>query len=343
MDILVNVTRGNVSESRHYGFLAVADSEGQAVFSSGPLENDAISFLRSSAKPLQALPLVESGAADRFGLTEAEIALACASHSGEDAHVAGVLSMLKKGGLSTEQLACGAHAPYHTPTAERILQQHQPYTVLHSNCSGKHTGMLLTCLHLGFPIEGYYESSHPLQQLLLHTVAEVATIPLEEVATGVDGCSVVCFGMTTLQMATTFARLAKPAWFERHGQPARAEAVRRITQAMMSNPFLVSGTGRHDLTLMEAAPGRVVSKIGAEAVWCMGFPEQGLGLAIKVEDGANRAHAAILVQALRQTGLLSQAEIDKFATQQVHPLHNVRGLVVGEYQPAFQLKAWKKN
>lgn len=340
MDILVDVVRGQTSESRHRGFLAIADSAGHPVFSSGPLENDVVSFLRSSAKPIQALPLIESGAADRFGLTEAEVALACASHSGEDNHVQGVLSMLEKGGLKPDQLLCGAHAPYHAPTAERLWRHNQDYSVLHSNCSGKHTGMLLTCKQLGFPTEHYNEPDHPLQQLLLHIMAEVAALPTSDIATGMDGCSVVCFGMTTLQMATVFARLADPAWFERNGQPERAIAVRRLTTAMMNHPFMVSGTGRNDLDLMEAAPGRVFSKAGAEAVWCMGFPTHRLGLAVKVEDGAARSHSTIIAHALRQAGLLSAEEIDTFAHKQVQPLRNVRGIKIGEYKPTFELKSW---
>lgn len=340
MENLIEVVRGGTSESRHRGFVAIADSEGQPVFTSGPLETDAVSFLRSSAKPIQALPLLESGAADRFGLSEAEIALACSSHNGEDAHVKGVQAMLDKGGLLADQLLCGTHPPYHAPTVERILRQNQDFSVLHSNCSGKHTGMLLICKHLGFPTERYNEPDHPLQQLLLRTVSQVATMPADQLATGMDGCSVVCFGMTTLQMATIFARLADPAWFERNQQPERATAVRRITTAMIQYPFMVSGTGRTDLDLMEAAPGRVVSKAGAEAVWCMSFPQSRVGLAVKVEDGAARAHATIVAHALRQTHLLTQTEIDIFAAKQIQPLRNVRGLPIGEYRPAFTMHAW---
>lgn len=340
MELLVDVVRGGISESRHYGYVAIADSAGNSVFTSGPLENDAVSFLRSSAKPIQALPLVESGAADYFNLTEAEVALACASHNGEEFHVATVSTMLEKANLSPDLLLCGAHAPYHAPTAEKLLREHRDYSVLHSNCSGKHTGMLLTCKYLGFPLENYNEPDHPLQQLLLKTISEVSGIPSDQIATGMDGCSVVCFGMTTLQMATMFARLAEPEWFERNDQPERAATVRRITLAMMHYPFMVSGSGRSDLDLMEAAPGRVFSKAGAEAVWCMGFPESHLGLALKVEDGTPRAIPTITAHALRQAGILTEAEIEQFANKQVHPLRNVRGLVIGEYRPAFELQKW---
>lgn len=340
MELLAEVVRGGISESRHHGFVAIADSAGRPVFTSGPLENDAISFLRSSAKPVQALPLVESGAADYFKLTEAEIALACASHSGEENHVATVAAMLEKADLSPDLLLCGAHAPYHAPTAEKLLRQHRDYNVLHSNCSGKHTGMLLICKYLGFPVENYNEPDHPLQQLLLRTMSEVAGIATNQIATGMDGCSVVCFGMTTLQMATIFARFADPAWFERNDQPERAAAVRRITAAMMHYPFMISGSGRTDLDLMEAAPGRVFSKAGAEAVWCMGFPARELGLAVKIEDGSPRAMPVIVAHALRQAGILNEAEIEQFATKQLHPLRNVRGLVIGEYRAAFDLQKW---
>jgi L-asparaginase II len=340
MEILAHVTRGGISESRHAGFIAVADATGQARLTSGPLDQDRVSFLRSAAKPFQAIPLVESGAADAFGLTPAELALACASHSGQPEHTRQVQAMLDKGGLNADQLLCGAHYPYNQAAADEMKRAGQHPNNLHSNCSGKHTGMLLTCKHMGWPTESYTEPEHPLQQAILKAVADFAGLRPSEIATGRDGCSVVCFGLTTLQMATAFARLGSPAYWEDQANPARAKAVSRLTQAMYSYPFNVGGTGRGDTDLMESAPGgRIFSKAGAEAVWCMGFPEKGLALALKVEDGANRAHPAILSKALRLTGLLNEAEIAAYEAKQLTQLKNVRGIVVGDYQPVFELKS----
>lgn len=340
MNILAHVTRGNISESRHTGFIAVADPHGRPLFTSGPLGEDRVSFMRSAAKPIQATALVESGAAERFGLTEAELAVACSSHNGQEEHTRLVQSMLDKGGLKAEQLLCGSHWPLHAATSDQMKHEGRTPTNLHSNCSGKHTGMLLTCLQMGWPTENYTEPEHPLQQLLLKTMGEFTGLRPAEIATGRDGCSVVCFGMTTVQMATAFARLAAPDYWRETGRPERAEAVQRLTEAMRTYPFNVGGTGRADTDLMEAAPGgRIFSKGGAEAVWCMGFPEKGFGLAFKIEDGSARAEAAIGAEALRQTGLLSAAEIDKFASLQVKPLRNVRGIEIGYYQPTFELRA----
>ncbi len=336
INLLAEVVRGSLSESRHYGYLAIVNPAGQLVAATGP-EDTAPTFLRSSAKPFQALPLIESGAADHFGLSEQELAVACASHNGEDEHVRVVGGMLERAGLSPEQLLCGAHLPYYEPAANTLLRDHRTPSNLHSNCSGKHTGMLLVCKHMGWPTENYADPEHPLQKWILELVAEFCGLPASEIATGVDGCSVVCFGVTVRQMATGFARFADPTYWEQAGKPKHAAAVKRIINAMMAHPFMVGGTGRSDTDLMKAAPGRVFSKVGAEAVWCMGFPGRNLGLAMKVTDGANRAHPVILAAALRQTGLLDEAEIAAFEAQQVKPLRNVRGLKVGEYRAALKI------
>jgi L-asparaginase II len=327
-----------MSESRHYGSLAVTDVEGQLIYGVGAVDG-APAYLRSSAKPFQAIPLIESGAAERFGLSDQEIAVACASHNGEDEHVRVVGGMLERAGLSPDQLLCGAHLPYYEPAATALTRAGQPPSNLHSNCSGKHTGMLLVCKQMGWPTENYNEPEHPLQKWILEIVAEFCGMPVSEVATGVDGCSVVCFGMTVRQMATGFARLSDPTYWEQAGKPEHARAVKRIINAMMAHPFMVGGTARNDTDLMQLAPGRVFSKGGAEAVWCMGFPERGLGLALKVEDGTPRAHPVIIAEALHQTGLLDEAVIKGFAAHQIKPLRNVRGLVVGEIRPAFKLQA----
>ena len=347
MNILAHITRGGISESRHAGFVAVANPQGQALFTSGPLDDDRVAFMRSSAKPLQALALIETGAADHFGLTEAEIAMACASHGGEERHVQQVQAMLDKGGLSADQLLCGAHYPYYVPSQDVLKRSGIPPTNLHSNCSGKHTGMLLVCKHMGWPTETYTEPEHPLQQLILKNVAEFCGLRPSEVATGVDGCSVVCFGMTTVQMATAFARLASPEYWQKQGQPARAETVRRITQAMWHYPFNVAGTGRNDTDLMEAAPnGKVFSKAGAEGVWCLGFPEQKVGMAMKIEDGHNRVESIVLSNALHQLTYLAPTELAQFENHQIAPLYNVRGKVVGEYVASFDFhtsEEWEKG
>lgn len=345
MNTLSHVVRGGISESRHAGYLAIADAYGRLIYTSGPLDEDRVAFMRSSAKPLQALPLLETGAAERFGLTPAEIALACASHNGEPEHTRQVQIMLDKAGLQREQLLCGAHYPYHQPTQDEMRRLSKKPNTLHSNCSGKHTGMLLVCKHMGWSLDNYTDLEHPLQQMILQTMADFSGVRPAEIATGIDGCSVVCFGITVGQMATAFARLADPSYWLERNLPQRADAVRRISEAMWLNSFNVAGSERGDTDLMSAvAPGRVFSKVGAEAVWCVGFPVAKLGLAMKIEDGGTRAEPVILAEALRQTHLLSETEIQTFEAKQVKPLRNVRGIIVGEHKATLELRvpeAWE--
>jgi L-asparaginase II len=286
-------------------------------------------FFRSSSKPLQAIPLVESGAADAFDLAEEELALACGSHSGEPRHVEAVTRMLRRGGLRVDDLRCTPSSPPTEGSRKEALAH---------NCSGKHAGMLLTCRHRGWPIENYTEAGHPLQHWIHQVHAEFCATSTEEIATGVDGCGVVCFATTIPRMATAFARLAEPEYWETVAMPARATAVRRLRDAMMRHPFMVAGTKGHDTDMMEAAPGHVCCKGGAECVWGLGFPGQNRGLAFKVEDGSFRPKAAIVVEALRQTGLLTAAEIDAYAAKQFEPIYNVRGETVGEILPVFTLQ-----
>jgi L-asparaginase II len=338
METISEVIRGNLVESRHSGYIVVVDAYGKTLYSSAPPETDRASFMRSAAKPMQAIPLVESGAADRFGLTPPELALACASHNGEPNHTRTAAHILKLGSFYQSQLLCGAHYPYHEPSAHELYRRDEKPSNLHSNCSGKHSGMLLTCKHMGWTPENYVAPEHPLQQAILGVVSDFTDVPADRIATGTDGCSVVCFGITTAQMALAFARFANPDYWQEREMPQRAAAVVRIREAMMDNPFYVGGTERGDTDLMMSAPGRIFSKIGAEAVWCMGFPEAGVGLAMKIDDGANRTEPVILAEVLRQTGLLGEAEIRAFEEKQVKPLQNVRGLVVGEYRATLRME-----
>jgi L-asparaginase II len=339
MNLLAEVIRGRLVESRHYGFICMANSAGEVLLSSGPLSQDPLSFLRSAAKPIQAVPLVESGAADFFRLTEEELALACASHNGEPEHVRMVEHMLAKAGLEAGFLLCGADYPLHDLSRETLIKAGEAPQAKFNNCSGKHAGMLMVCKHQGWPLENYTSLEHPLQQAIIQVVAEFCGLEVEQIHTGVDGCSVVCFGMTTVQMATAFARLADPVYWEKKGVSQRAETVQRITAAMRKNPFYVAGTGRGDTDLMNSFSGsKIFSKVGAEAVWGLGLPEQGLGVALKVADGASRASAVIMSEFLRQTGYVPAEDLSHFDDLQVKVIVNKRGIPVGEYRPAFELR-----
>jgi L-asparaginase II len=336
---LVEVTRGGITESRHRGHVVAVEPDGAiAAFLGAP---ETVTYLRSSAKPHQAIPLVVSGAADRFGFTEAELALACASHSGEPIHTKVAASMLRKIGLGPEALKCGVHEPFSAEEARRLRENGEQPNVLQNNCSGKHAGMLALALHLGAPTESYDEPSNPVQLAIGKTVARFTGIAIEDIAVGTDGCGVPVFGITVKAMALMYARLvATPAEFDEQTRNACA----RIVAAMTSHPELIGGTAdRLDTEIMRAAPGRLVSKVGAEGVYTVGvLPSKdwprGLGLALKIEDGDDhRARPTVVIESLRQLGILADESLEAVARYAFFPVRNRRGDVVGEVTPKFKL------
>lgn len=337
---LVEVWRGPIIESLHRGHLIAVDSHGQTVAELGAPES--VTFIRSSGKPFQAIPLITSGAADRFGFTEQEIAIACGSHSGEPIHVETVQSMLKKIALGEDALRCGVHEPFSVEVSRELARKQQSPNVLQNNCSGKHAGMLAVAKHLGAPIESYDEPSHPVQQLILQTVSKFAAIPVDQIVIGTDGCAAPVFGLPVRAMALMYARLVNASTdFE----PAVKDAGRRIVNAMIQFPEMVGGSkDRLDTEMIRAGNGRLISKIGAEGVYTVGvlpcddWPN-GLGLAIKVEDGDDkRARPPAVIEALRQLGVLRESEITALATYAPTPITNRRGERVGEARAAFSLK-----
>ncbi|HEX5701705.1 MAG TPA: asparaginase [Pyrinomonadaceae bacterium] len=336
---LVEVWRGSLIESLHRGHLVAVDSHGKTVAELGAPET--VTFFRSSGKPFQAIPLITSGAADRFGFTDREIAIACGSHSGESLHVETVQSMLRKIGIGEDALKCGVHEPFSVDVARELTRKQQPPSVLQNNCSGKHAGMLAVAKHLGAPFESYDEPSHPVQQLILQTVSKFSAIPANHIVIGTDGCAAPVFGMPVRAMALMYARLVNPsADFE----PSVQDAGRRIVNAMIQFPEMVGGTkDRLDTEMMRAGSGRLISKIGAEGVYtvgvlpCADWPD-GLGFALKVEDGDDRrARPPAVIEALRQLAVLSDNEITALATYAPTPITNRRGDRVGEARAAFTL------
>jgi L-asparaginase II len=336
---LVEVNRGPITESRHRGHIAAVDGRDRVVASLG--SPDTVTYLRSSAKPFQAIPLITSGAADRFGFTEQEIALACASHSGEPVHVELARSMLKKIGLSPEALKCGVHEPFSAAETRRLRESGQAPSVLQNNCSGKHAGMLALALHLGASTASYDEPENQVQVAISETIAAFAGCRPDELAVGVDGCGVPVFGMPVRAMARMYARLIQPSGFDE----ITVAACRRIVAAMMNHPELIGGeTDRLDTEMMRAAKGRLISKVGAEGVYTAGvLPDDqwpdGFGLALKIEDGDDyRARPTVVIEALRQLGVLQDQALAKVAQFARFPVKNRRGDLVGEVRPAFDLR-----
>ncbi len=337
---LVEVRRGSITESRHRGHVVAIEPDGNIVAALGAPYN--VTFLRSSAKPLQALPLLTSGAAERFGFTDEEVALACASHNGEPIHTRVAASMLEKMGLGPEALRCGVHEPF-SPEATGVLRAHNELpNVLHNNCSGKHAGMLAVALQLGAPIENYEAPENPVQIAIARAVAQFTDVPLEDMAVGVDGCAAPIFGVSVRAMALAYARLVSaPAGFDK----ATREACERIVRVMTSHPELIGGTSeRLDTEIMRAAPGRIVSKVGAEGVYTAGIRPcerwpNGLGLALKIEDGDDkRARPTVVIESLRQLGVLHDESLEAVSRYAFFPVQNHRKDVVGEIRASFELR-----
>ena len=329
--VLVETTRGALVESRHRGAFAVVDVTGRVVASAGDTERPI--YARSAIKPLQAIPLVESGAAEAFGLGDGEIALACASHRGESRHVAAVTAWLARIGCSVSDLECGAHLPANERALAELLGARETPHAAHHTCSGKHAGFLTLARHLGLPTQGYIRLEHGVQQRMLGTLESMTGLTLGAAPRGVDGCGIPVLGVPLGNLALAMARLADPA-----DQPEpRQAACARIRSAMAAEPFMVSGTGRFCTRVISETAGRALVKTGAEGVFCGALtgagsgagsgagPGADLGIALKIDDGAGRAAEVAMAGLLARFGLLDAGH-ELLAPR----LHNRAGVVVGE-------------
>ena len=316
---LAAVRRGAIVESVHRGRFVFCGPSGEILDAAG--DPDAYVYARSSAKPFQALPLLLSGAVDAFGLSDGELAVACASHNAEAPHLAAVRSLLRKAGLSEDDLQSGAHPPMYAPEAAKLTLAGEEPRPIHGNCSGKHAGMLAVCAHEGLDTGGYRRPDHPLQLRILKLVTEVCGLREDEVLVAGDDCGVPAFALPLKNLATGIARIATG---ERLSDEVAAAAA-RIRRAMRSNPFVVAGTGRLDTEVMEATD--LVCKSGAEGVFAAGSRD-GWGLAIKVSDGGGRAVRPAAVAAFGRRGV----EVAGDGRRATHGLH---GEVVGEIWPLF--------
>jgi L-asparaginase II len=325
--ILVEATRGSMVESRHRGHAVVVDADGRVVAAFG---DPAIAiYPRSSIKPLQALALIETGAAKRFALGPEEIALACASHDGGPEHTVRVGAWLGRMGLAEADLECGAHAPTDARAAEELIRRGRVPSPVHNNCSGKHTGILAGALHLGEPTRGYLAPDHPAERRLKAILADMSGASLADAPTGVDGCGIPVYAMPLNGLAHAMARLARPEQLP----PARAEAARAVFQAMTRHPRLVSGAGRFDTEAMTAGSGKFIVKGGAEGMHAAAIPGAGLGIAVKIEDGAGRASAVAMA------ALLARFAGIELADWRAPILRNVAGRDIGVLRASVDLGA----
>ncbi len=304
--MFVESWRGTALESRHRVHVAVVDASGKLVAQAG--NPDLVTFWRSAAKPFQALPLVEDGVVQRFGLTRQDLALACASHSSGQGQVALVREFLQRVGCAERDLMCGAHRPLSDAVAKDYETRGVRLTAVYSNCSGKHTGMLALAKHHGWPTEFYARVEHPVQQRCLKAVAEYTDVPVKEIGVAIDGCGVACFALPLRNMALSYTRIPSP-----------------ILEAMVVHPELIAGEGRPCTEMMRAHPGRVVAKVGAEGVYSASLIREELGVTLKVEDGHSLASALAIAAVLAELGLQPQP-----ASLLTKPITNSRGETVGE-------------
>jgi L-asparaginase II len=319
---VAGVWRGDLMESVHRGRYVVCDARGETLYSLGDTEGYV--YLRSAAKPFQALPLVFSGAADELGIGGEELAVACASHGGEPRHLAAVRSILRKAGLSEDDLQNGTHPPMHTLTAARLARNGEKPRAIHGNCSGKHAGMLAVCAHAGWDTHTYREPEGPLQMLVRRTVAKLCDLEPEAVRLAGDNCGVPVFATPLRNLALGFARLA--AGGAEDFPDDLQEAVQRVRDAMRAHPYMVAGTGRFDTKLMEATD--LVAKSGAEAVFAAASPgTPSWGLALKISDGAPRAVAPAVLAALARRGVRVPHEMKEGVVT------DLNGEVVGKVSP----------
>lgn len=328
--VLVNTWRGELIENRHRGAIAVCDPSGRLLHAWGDVE--ALVYPRSAIKMLQALPLVESGAADHFQLSDAELALACSSHGAEAAHTETVQQWLGRIGLDENALECGADAPLHQETAETLLVNRIEAGRIHNNCSGKHAGMLTTSRYLGEQTSGYIERDHPAQQRWFDALGEMSDIDMRHLPWNRDGCGIPVIAMPLKSIATAFARIAMPDSLP----AARADAINRLTRAVASNPIMVAGSGRLCTEVMQLTGPRLLVKSGAAGVYTAVLPEAGLGIALKIDDGLSEAAQVVLLAVLRYLKALQAEELDKLEARCRMPITNTCGIVTG-YREATEL------
>ncbi|WP_419913288.1 asparaginase [Hoeflea sp.] len=321
--VIVEVTRGGRVESRHRGSAVVVDADGNTLLSFG--EADAPVFPRSAVKAMQALPLVESGAADAFGFGDRELALACASHSGEPEHADLAASMLGAAGLDETALECGSHWPMDQNAMLALARTGAEPTQLHNNCSGKHAGFICAACHLGIDHRGYINYDHAIQGMIRDVMSDLTGEHLGVDNCGTDGCSIPTYALRLHALAGGFAKMVTGSGLP----PARAAAARRLIDACMAEPFYVAGTKRTCTRLMKTAPGRIFAKTGAEGVFCAALPKEGIAIAVKCDDGAKRAVDATITALIARYLDAGEEIRAELLNQAGHTFKNCNGIEVG--------------
>ena len=338
---ILELTRGGIVESTHFGSFVVVDSNGEILFSHGNASE--VTFLRSSSKPFQVLPFIEARGDQYFHLTSEELAIMCGSHDGSDIHLRVIQEIQKKVGISENDLLCGVQPPLDPEVADKLKIKGEAPTPNRHNCSGKHTGMLAFAAMKNLSLSSYIEPDHPIQKLILDAFAGMCKMNSSQVIVGIDGCSVPAFAVPLYNSALAYARLCDPKDF---GE-VRSTACKRITTAMLSNPVMVAGPKRFDTRLIQVGKKKIIAKAGAEGFFSVGImpdaldvDSPGIGIAIKVSDGdqKNRVRPSIVLEILKQMHLLKEAELNALSEfGPVIKITNWRNVIVGESRPSIHL------
>ncbi|GIW48656.1 MAG: asparaginase [Caloramator sp.] len=331
-EIFVEVTRGPLVECVHRGDAVVVDKTGKVLAYSGDAYK--LTYIRSAAKPIQTMNVILSGAADRFNFNDKEIAIMCASHYGEEFHINTLNEMLKKINIKKEALLCGETYSINQAYRHKQLKENHSITTLNSDCSGKHIGVVATCLHKGYGLIDYNTKEHPVQKDTLEVVAKVCDINKDKIIIGVDGCSVPVFGMPIYNMALGYARMVTGYGLNEEYKAA----AERVYNSMVAHPEMVAGTNGFCTELIKAAGGKLIGKLGAEAVYCIGIKDLGIGIAVKIEDGNYRALYPAVMKILEDLKILNYNEINRLLNFKNPPNLNNKGVKVGELRAVVEMK-----
>jgi len=322
-EVLIKIYRGNLVENIYQGDIAIVGRKGKLIFSVG--DSKKITYWRSAAKPIQVLPVIYSGAADKYGLTEKEIAIMTSSHTGEEEHIKLIYSILDKISLNEGNLLCGVYPAFRKPAAKSI----------YNPCSGKHIAQLTLCQYYGWEINDYYKLEHPVQQMILNVVAKMAEYPKEKIYLGIDGCGVPVFGLPIKNMSYAYERMVNWEILDSEYQ----QASKRIVMSLIKYPEIVGGTGRFDTDLIRVSEGKLLAKSGADGVFCVGVrDENGMGITIKMESGNVKFLPLVVVQILYQLKILSKEKLNKLKKYYPLWMKNYRNEKVGKFISDFKLR-----
>jgi L-asparaginase II len=328
---LVEVTRGNVVERVHYGHVVVVNQKKKVAFSLGnPFKK---TYMRSCAKPVQVLPFVRSGGMEHFGFTDKELAIFCASHYAEPFHMETLENILEKINLSEKNLLCGVTTSLKLEYAFELARRDVPLNQLYNDCSGKHLGMLALCQHRNYPIDHYISPDHPAQEEIISTFADFCEIPAEDIQIGIDGCSAPVFALPIYHMALAYLKLSNPDSLE--NMQKYGSACKRIFRAMTMYPEMIAGTNGFCTELMTHTNGKLIGKVGAEGVYCVGVKDKGLALAVKIDDGSMAVLPSVVIQLLSDFDLLTEEEKEKLTGLWFKDVLNDRKMIVGVQKPCF--------